>query len=250
MSLVKCNKCNIVIDELLAYVQNKLSIIDEDSLMRICVSAFKSEEIKRSKQLLFESLPTEKRMITRKNAGKENRDLADIISLLKGTNSELVPIFVARSLEKLPPLTFDHLDVTKLLKDLVLMQTEIRDIKEKYATKDQLKDEILRLTPIAPTPDPLSVPSRFRSFINVNTKRGGYVDSGPTGLSQLDTTTNYNTSYNKISASSPKQNSEESVMEYPLSSNDRGDVTFTAERYRSSDGAGSADAYNKCKYNK
>lgn len=215
---VKCNNCNVVIDELLAYVQNKLSIIDENSLVRICVSAFQSDEIKRSKQLLFESLPTEKRKINRKKLGKESRDLEDIISLLKGTNPELIPVFVARDLEKLPPITFDHLDVTKLLKDLLLVQSEIKDIKNQYATKEhleQVKDDMLKINSAPVLADSMSVPSRFRS-INVNmNKRGGYFDSGPIGLSLLNTTVKDDYRCDESHSSSLRRNSDLLTQKYP-----------------------------------
>jgi hypothetical protein len=72
--VLKCASCHIVIDEMLAYVQNKLSVIDEDTLVRICSSAFSSEEIERSKELLFESIPVEKAKIKRKNKGKKQRN--------------------------------------------------------------------------------------------------------------------------------------------------------------------------------
>lgn len=117
-------------------MQNKISVIDVDSLIQILLSSFEGDEIKRSKVLLFESVPTDKRNITRKKAGKETRDLADVISLFRGSNSDMIPTFVARDSEKLPPITFDHLDVTKLLKELVLLQSAIKEIKSNFVTKD------------------------------------------------------------------------------------------------------------------
>ncbi|CAH0731037.1 unnamed protein product, partial [Brenthis ino] len=51
--------------------------------------------------------------------------------------AKAVPVFVARELHKLPPVTFDHLDATRLLKDLLILQREINHIKENYVTKDE-----------------------------------------------------------------------------------------------------------------
>lgn len=178
---VKCNSCNIVIDELLSYVQNKISIIDEDSLSRICVSSFKSDEIKRSKDLLFDSLPTEKKKISRKRLGKENRDVEDIISLFKGTDPEVMPVFVARDLEKLPPILFDHVDVSKLLKDLLIFKTELADIKSNYVTTQQLDE--LRTEMISKISTSQSTPPDTYRNIRINTRRGACLDSGPMGLS-------------------------------------------------------------------
>lgn len=136
---VKCASCNIVIDELLAYIQNKVSVADEASLVKICASAFTSEQIQRSKTLLLESMSTDVPSTARKGKGKENRVLNDIIAIFK-TEPDALPVFVARDLNKLPPITFDHLDVSKLLKDLILVQNEIKNIKSSYVTQDELQD--------------------------------------------------------------------------------------------------------------
>lgn len=229
-SVIKCSTCNVVIDELLSFVQNKISVMDDDSLIQILKSSFKSEEIKRSKSLLFESLPTEKRKITRKNAGKEVRDLEDIISLFRESNVDMRPVFVARDLEKLPPVTFDHLDVTKMLKELVLLQTAMKDFRTNYVTKDQLGSmmaEILKQVPPLHT-DNLhqSSPSCWRS-INVNAcctaRQVDYSDSGPIGLSHLDTSLNDNTVF-----SPEKRDREQTSVEYPPLSSHKNKVSERA----------------------
>lgn len=202
-STVKCPSCNIVIDELLAYIQNKISIIDEDSLVKICISSFSSEQINRSKTLLFESLSSEQRKKVRKGLRKENRELSDIISLFKVVDPDVIPVFVARDLEKLPPITFDHLDVSKLLKDLLLVQAEIKDIKESYAPRNQLEDLRNQVMSMKYS----SVPAY--SFGNINVKRGGgaYQDSGPMGLSLESDSAVIEPSDAKHLASSPSEHS-------------------------------------------
>lgn len=183
--VIKCTGCNIVINELLAFVRNKLDVMDEISISQICRSAFSVDEITSAKKLLFESLPTEKRNITRKGDRKNLRDIEDIISLMKQTNPDLIPIFVARDLQKLPPISFDHVDVTRLLKDNLLLKEEVRCIREQYVTLEMfnsLKYEVNDL--------------RNASLLNnlennVNTKRRAYLrgdynlDSGPMGLQHL-----------------------------------------------------------------
>lgn len=176
---MKCISCNIIIDEMLSYIQNKISVIDEDTLVRICTSSFSSEQIVKSKELLFESVCADKAK-KRKNKGKQERDLVDIINVFKSTEPDRFPIFVARDLERLPPILFDHLDCTKLLKDLLLVQNELKEVKSTCVTQNQLnefKTEMLRM--------------RYDSLIQnpsckVNMKRGGWMlDSGPIGLSHI-----------------------------------------------------------------
>ncbi|XP_061718813.1 uncharacterized protein LOC133526278 [Cydia pomonella] len=184
--VIKCNSCNIVIDELLAYVQNKVSIIDAITLVRICKSAFTSDEIKKSKSLLFDSISTDARKITRKSKGKEERDLVDIINVFRSTEPDVVPIFVARQLERLPPILFNSLDCTKLLKDMLKMQNDLDEIKTSYVTLqqlDRLKEElqVAKNNYLPPS-----------SICNVNTKRGAWAvdtfDSGPMGILQCNST--------------------------------------------------------------
>ncbi|XP_059062198.1 uncharacterized protein LOC131855009 [Achroia grisella] len=138
MTTVKCNNCNVVINELLAFIQNKADIMDEESINRLCVTAFTDEEIALAKKLLFESVDTSRRKIKRRKEGKNLRDLVDIIGLIKETDPEIVPIFVARELHKLPPVTFDHLDATKLLRDIIKLQDDVATVKEKYISREEL----------------------------------------------------------------------------------------------------------------
>ncbi|KAJ2943368.1 hypothetical protein O0L34_g12177 [Tuta absoluta] len=197
-NIVKCNECNLVVDELLSFLQNKIDVVNEDTLCQICVSAFSAADIQKSKELLFASIPTDKRNIRRKKAGKEQRNIEDIISLLKGVDPEIIPVFVARDLHKLPPVTFDHVDVTSLLRDIVLLQTAVQDIRRNYATIDQLEDvknhnnhQYRRNEWIAESNSTL-LNNVLAHDLNVNRKRGGYiasppnVDSGPIGLTHLN----------------------------------------------------------------
>ncbi|XP_063634926.1 uncharacterized protein LOC134805580 [Cydia splendana] len=132
-NVLKCNSCNIVINELLAFVQNKVEVMTEDSIIRLCTTAFSSEDIF-AKNLLFDSVKTNVRKISRKKDKKGQKNIEDIITLFKELDPEAVPIFVAKDLQKLPSVTFDHIDVTRLLKDILTIQNELNMVKERYAT--------------------------------------------------------------------------------------------------------------------
>uniref|UniRef100_A0A2A4JVX2 Mutant cadherin n=1 Tax=Heliothis virescens TaxID=7102 RepID=A0A2A4JVX2_HELVI len=153
-------------------------------MIKLCKSTFKDEEIKHSKSLLFDSISSKQRKIQRKNKGKEERDLEDIINVFKSVEPDEIPIFVARNLDKLPPITFDHLDCTKLLKDIEKVRMEIDTIKATYATLDHLHE--LRLECLQSKSSPLPP----ESICKVNMKRGAWgLDSGPMGIShQMNST--------------------------------------------------------------
>lgn len=195
-NIVKCISCNIVINEVLAFVQNKHNVMDDVSLMRICVTGFSADEVEQAKKLLYDSLNCSEKYISRRK-DKVERDIQDIIRLMKNTSTEKIPIFVAKDLHKLPPVNFENVDVTRLLKDIVNLQAEVRSIKENYATCkeiDLLKSEIQYLKSIE-TMEPLT---NQETCININNRRGAFLlDSGPIGLS-------FNNSISNISALSPK----------------------------------------------
>lgn len=179
---MKCANCNVVICELLSFVQNKIDIMDEDSISRLCTTTYTKEDISVAKDLLFDSVHTGKRKVTRKKEGKSQKDIEDIICLFKDTDPDKTPIFVSRDLNKLPPVTFDHIDASKLLKDLIILRDNMRQFEENYVTKEMynsLKKEVDNLMSA-------SVVNNFDCF--VNTKRGAFLfddstcDSGPMGL--------------------------------------------------------------------
>ncbi|KAG7302440.1 hypothetical protein JYU34_012345 [Plutella xylostella] len=174
--------------------------MDKESLVRICKSAFSGEDIVEAKDLLFGC--TSRAKVTRRGQGKEPRDLEDMICLFNAmTGSKQLPTFVARELHKLPPTTFDHVDVTRLLRDIVAVQADLRQIQEKYAADitqyvtisdfEQLKAE-LDLLKVS------SVPPGVKTGNNapfVNMHRGAFCagdsweqvcDSGPIGLAHID----------------------------------------------------------------
>ncbi|XP_022817980.1 uncharacterized protein LOC111350583 [Spodoptera litura] len=184
--VVKCASCNVVINEILAFICNKIDVMDEESISRICVSAFSENDILKAKNLLFDSVTTTKQKKIRKKQGKTIRNIDDIVCLLKETDPEDIPIFVARDLQKLPPVLFDHVDVTRILKDIVKMRSDLDRICEEYATLEQMKNLRVEVESLKNA----SIVNNFQR--NVNTKRGAAsmlssfeYESGPMGLSPL-----------------------------------------------------------------
>lgn len=183
---VKCVNCNIVINEVLAFLHNVLDFMDVESLHQLCTSSFSVDDIVKAKTLLFESIPSKKKMPLRRKEGKKrmSKDLDDIIAVMKSDESANFPIFVARDLHKLPPVTFDHVDVTRLLRDILILKNQLNALEEKVVTTD--KFEILRQE--VDQMKNASLIDKFPSGSKVNKKRGACVqnsfvfDSGPIGL--------------------------------------------------------------------
>ncbi|XP_063631832.1 uncharacterized protein LOC134803057 [Cydia splendana] len=194
VNLVKCINCNLVVNETLCFIQNKHMIMESDSLVKICSSAFSVEDIEKAKSLLFHSISTDLRNIKRKaksKEGKSSKDLFDIINVFKVTDSEKLPVFVACDLNKLPPITWDHLDVSRLLKDITVLKHDLESIKDTYATKilvQQMKQELLcNRNDTVVNDSHQEVDFNFSQISNINNRRGAHnvhlnLNSGPIGL--------------------------------------------------------------------
>lgn len=84
--------------ELLSFVENKINIMDEDSICRLCTTTYTKEEIAEAKDLLYSSVLAIKRKVRRKKEGRSQSDLEDIICLFKDADPDQTPIFVSRDL--------------------------------------------------------------------------------------------------------------------------------------------------------
>lgn len=136
--------CNVVINEVLTFIQNKCDLMDELSIIQICSSWYSEEEIEIAKSLLCENVKVRK--VSRKGEKKNASNLADIIKLLKETEAEKVPNYVAKDLNRLPPVTFDHLDVSSLLKALATMKGEFMLLRNDFENETKrLGEEISQL---------------------------------------------------------------------------------------------------------
>lgn len=185
-NVLKCSECNVVINELLAFIQNKVEIMSDESIVNLCSTAFAEEDIVRAKNLLFDSVKTAERNIVRRK-DKGHKNIQDMVSIMRRIHPDEIPIFVARDLHKLPPVTFDHIDCTRLLKDLIILRKDIESVKGEYVTRieyDLLKKEFLNLKEA-------SLVNNFEGGNYINMNRGGCLrvshafdtkDSGPYGI--------------------------------------------------------------------
>lgn len=163
----------LIANELLAFLQQKLDVMDEVSAIQICATNFSEEDVAAAKLLLYKSLNKCDQMVSRRRDGTK-KSIQDIITLLKETDPDDVPTFVARDLNKLPPVTFDHVDVTSLLKDIVVLKASLVDVQKRldasqFAVADLRKElsDLRNMVTVTGSP----------TASNVNTRRGAAADT-------------------------------------------------------------------------
>ncbi|KAJ2949082.1 hypothetical protein O0L34_g6021 [Tuta absoluta] len=134
----------LIINELLCFIQCKIDVIDIISLTQICESNFRELDIEEAAKLLGDSITLR---TTRRGEGKTKRLLQDIATVFKEKDSaSTLPTFVAKDLHRLPPVYFDHVDATSLLKDILILKQDLLRIKTDYVTKATCNDLDQKIT--------------------------------------------------------------------------------------------------------
>ena len=123
-----------ITNEMLCYLQNKIESLPMDILAKACAGHYSGDEIKATKKLFFEAVVTRKRLINRKGDNKRFEDTKDIIKAMLEFEVHNAPIFVARDLSNLPPLSLDNCDLVKLARDLETLKSDMTILKDNQKT--------------------------------------------------------------------------------------------------------------------
>ncbi|KAJ2939119.1 hypothetical protein O0L34_g8432 [Tuta absoluta] len=138
----KCENCDVVINELLAFIANKVDTLAEKGLIQICLKTYSFEEIDNARQIVLNLLAPNKK-VTRMRAGSEKAILQEVIKTIKEYDPRNLPNFVAQNLNKLPPVTFDNIDVTTFLKEMALLKQDIANLRTNTGESNSSADIVL-----------------------------------------------------------------------------------------------------------
>ena len=122
------DKRDMHVDELLFYVQNKLDTSCMDAVVQVCLDFYSQSDIGNSKNTLHNLVQPPYRLIKRRGANKARENMMDICTLFLTTAPEKQPIFVAKSLTKLPPVTTHEFGVGRILNELDEIKGSIKNI--------------------------------------------------------------------------------------------------------------------------
>ena len=105
----------------------KLDTLPTVTIVQLCVNHYKSPEIVAAKRTLSEACKYVKRLKQRKGGKKDELNASDIIIEMSGLPLDAAtrPRFVASDLANLPPITFNAIDVSVLLKKLVSLSDKV-----------------------------------------------------------------------------------------------------------------------------
>lgn len=130
---------DVVVSELLCFVQQKCNILPVDDLVKIASDFYTTEEAEDARHTLS-SLVQERRLPKQKGSAKDvcARTINIIVKVLLDPTVSL-PSFVARNLARLPPVDASHVDMNAVLLELSALRREVRAMADMKVEIEQLK---------------------------------------------------------------------------------------------------------------
>ncbi|KAI5632788.1 hypothetical protein NE865_14506 [Phthorimaea operculella] len=124
-------------NDVLAFLQDQLSITNEASAIQLCSTYFSVDDICKAKALLCEWLKLNAKCVPHRT-GDENgkKSLQDVMNILKETDHRKVPVFVRATYKELPN-ALDQQDVTRLLRDVRTLEMKLEEFQRKFERSEK-----------------------------------------------------------------------------------------------------------------
>ena len=127
-----------IISELLCFISNKINILPYDVLVKLCVQSFDEVTTKVAKDILYDTA-FNNRTAQRKvkcpcGSNKKSADMKNILNIFLDFPSNHVPMYVAKDLSNLPPLSVNNFDIAKIIKDIEQLKVNVAILQEVQGT--------------------------------------------------------------------------------------------------------------------
>nr|XP_006822833.1 PREDICTED: uncharacterized protein LOC102806838 [Saccoglossus kowalevskii] len=121
-----------------------MDILAIDIITKLCTDFYTDSEIEYVKVLLFDLCGdhSSKRLIRRQGHKKSMNNVQDILVLLQVIDQDYIPCFVVKDLSRLPPVDYNHVDLSLLLKDNTQFKQNIEALKEGLNSMSKLHGNI------------------------------------------------------------------------------------------------------------
>ena len=147
------NNTAITVNELLCFISNKIDIMTQDLLVKLCVDFYAKEVIESAKKLVYSKckalnstimLP---RYIKRQGPKKKQSDVLDIIGLCHEMGCNL-PVFVAQDLSHLPSVSANSFDIASLMDDIEDMKIQLLGLADMSRLSREINVAVQSITNI------------------------------------------------------------------------------------------------------
>ena len=140
---------------MLCFISNKMDVMTQDLLVKLCTDFYGKGAIDIAKKLVYAkcnalnldiALP---RFVKRQGPKKKQSDVLDIIGLCHEVGSKL-PVFVARDLSNMPPVSANSFDVASLMRDIEDMKLQLLGLADMSRLSREINDAVNSITNVRP----------------------------------------------------------------------------------------------------
>ena len=116
----------------MCFVAYKIHSCTFDVIVKLCTDFYDGDVITAAKDDLMAcvTLPEDDKRSGRQRANLKEVDMKDIVSILLEINPEEVPVFLARDLNNVPPLSLNNFDMSHITLDMEKLKTKMKIIQE------------------------------------------------------------------------------------------------------------------------
>jgi len=122
--------------ELLCFMQQKMNVMVFDHIIEVCLNFYSSDEIKKAHSVTVKF--AKHRLPLHKGAGKDRKILIDLLKVCLDPNVKL-PMFYAIQIGRLPPVGIDHIDLSAILQELVMLREEVKSVVQLRTDLSELR---------------------------------------------------------------------------------------------------------------
>ena len=123
-----------------------ITITHKGPISKLCCDFYDVTMIEEARQSLLScvALPDNDKRAKRRRSNAKNVQMNDIISILHEIQPEEMPEFLTKNLNNVPPMNVDNFDMSRIIKDMQSMQTQLRILQEAQETSTAVHAAICR----------------------------------------------------------------------------------------------------------
>ena len=133
---VKTVRHDIQVNELLCFIGCKSKIMPNPQLSKLCCDFYDVHTIHTAKDVLLMSvsLPEGDKRKSRRRTNIAETNMQDIITIFYEMNPVDEPLFVARNLNNVPPLSMNNFDMSRIIEEMGIIKSRLSVLQEAHET--------------------------------------------------------------------------------------------------------------------
>ena len=136
----------LVRNELLCYCFNMINVMAQSLLQKVCADFYDDDTIESARAELVSHITDEemrsKLLKKRRGSGRKNLVMKDILDGVRANEPDIFPVYVAKSLGSMPPLSKNSVNMASIMVELAQLRSDVNAIQVRDFQLSSLTDAI------------------------------------------------------------------------------------------------------------